>query len=195
MKRIGVFVDVSDVYHALQAKYSRKLNYEAVLAYVRELGEIQQAFAYGAQIGNHADKFIHCLTQIGFTPKYKAPKAQGKIKRRSANWDIGLTVDIFKMIDRLDMVVLGTSDGDFEPLVQFLRERGIDVLVLGCRISRELQNAATRAVEIPQSMLEEKKPDAEPKREDPPVENAEGPPSVSPILSSDAVAGDAPASD
>jgi len=159
-KRIGVFVDVSNLYYCIGKKFSnRKLDYAAYLAYIKELGDVQIAHAYGAQMRSEASGFIHCLKQIGFEPKYKTPKDYHNKEsfRRKADWDVGIAMDIVRLIERVDMLVLGTADGDLRPLVEWVKERGVEVFILSCGISRELKESATKFIEIPESMLEQER--------------------------------------
>lgn len=136
----------------------RKLDYAAYMKYVQELGLLHVAYAYGAQLENEASGFIHCLKATGYTPKYKTPKtykSDGKIKRK-ADWDVGIAMDIVQTIDRLDMVLLGSADGDLCPVVDWAQRRGAVVVVLACGISRDLRDLADQAIEIPESLLENK---------------------------------------
>jgi len=164
-KRIGVFVDISNLYYCIGKKFdNRKLDYGNYLAFIKDMGDVQHAIAYGAQMGNEATGFIHCLRQLGFDPKYKTPKNyHNKTNfKRKADWDVGIAMDIVRMIDRLDLIILGTADGDLTPLVEWAKERGVDVIILACGISRELKDAATKYIEIPESMLERQKDDKQP---------------------------------
>lgn len=159
MKRIGIFADVSNLYYCIGMKYpERKLDYAAYMAYIKELGALSVAYAYGAQLENEASGFIHCLKATGFTPKYKTPKTykfDGRIKRK-ADWDVGIAIDIVQTIDRLDIVVLGSADGDLCPVVDWAQRHGATVVVLACGISRELRELSDQAIEIPESLLEKK---------------------------------------
>jgi uncharacterized LabA/DUF88 family protein len=159
MKRIGIFADVSNLYYCIGMKYpERKLDYAAYMKYVQELGELTIAYAYGAQLENEASGFIHCLKATGYTPKYKTPKtykSEGKIKRK-ADWDVGIAMDIVQTIDRLDIVVLGSADGDLCPAVDWAQRHGATVVILACGISRDLRDLADQAIEIPESLLENK---------------------------------------
>ena len=159
-KRIGVFMDVSNLYYCIGKKYNqRKLDYGAYLDYVKELGDVQHALAYGAQMNNEAAGFIHCIRQKGYEPKYKTPKDYHNRDnfKRKCDWDVGIAIDIVRMIDRMDMIILGTADGDLRPVVEWAKEHGVDVIVLACGISRELKDVATKFIEIPESMLEKTK--------------------------------------
>jgi len=160
MKKIGMFVDVSNLYYCIRHQYpGRKLDYSELWKYVSDLGMIQVAVAYGSQKKDQAAGFITCLKEIGFRVNFKRPKAmrsKGDIKHK-ADWDVGITIDIVNMIDNIDMVVLCTADGDMAPLVKWVMDKGIEVLVIASNPSYELKKEATAVVNIPESMLEKPK--------------------------------------
>jgi len=162
MKRIGMFLDVSNLYYCVAKHFAgKRLDYNKLLELARQDGEVTKAVCYGAQLAEEAQAFISCLKHMGFETKYKTPKVYRDAKNpnkevRKANWDIGIAVDILKVISRLDMVILGSADGDFTPLVQYLTEQGVAVKVIGCEISRELKDAASEFMEVDDMMLESK---------------------------------------
>ena len=162
MKRIGMFVDVSNLYYCVNKKFGkRKLDYRKYMQFVEDLGQIQKAIAYGAQMSNQARGFILCLKEIGFETKYKTPKTyhgEGTDIKRKADWDVGIAMDMVNMIDRFDMIVLGSGDGDMLPVVEWATRQGVDVVILACTISRDLKDHATTCIEIPESLLETPKP-------------------------------------
>jgi uncharacterized LabA/DUF88 family protein len=158
MKRIAVFADVSNLYYCVGKRFGgRKLNYATYMEYIKDLGEIQEAIAYGAQLKQEARGFIHCLRQAGFTPRYKTPKSyvNDGDTRRKADWDVGIALDMVNQAERVDMMILGSADGDLTPAVEWVQARGVTVIVLASGISRELKQVANEFIEIPESMLEE----------------------------------------
>lgn len=161
MKRLGVFADISNLYYCILKKFDgRKIDYEKYMEFIKELGEIQEAIAYGAQMNEEAKGFIYALQQIGFKTKYKTPKAYNNDNeiRHKADWDVGITVDMMNLVlaGRLDMIILGTADGDMVDAVDWIRSRGVGVVTLACGISRDLKDASTKWIEIPESLLEDK---------------------------------------
>lgn len=161
--RVQVFLDISNLFYCTGKKFNgRKIDYAKYLEYVTGFGTIEKSVAYGAQLGKEAKSFINSLKMLGFETKYKEPrvfrnKAAGTTKiRRKADWDVGITLDVVNSVEakRVDLVILGTADGDLAPLITWCKSRGVDVLVLACGISRELKAVATRYVEIPESFLE-----------------------------------------
>ena len=57
---------------------------------------------------------------IGFEVKMKDLQIfAGGAKK--ADWDVGLAVDAIKMAPKLDTVIIVSGDGDFVPLVEYLK--------------------------------------------------------------------------
>ena len=160
-KRIGVFMDVSNLYYCCNQRYQAKLNYKAYIDFIKDYGEVTQAIAYGAQLKNEAKKFITVLEHLGFQAKYKSPKTfegvEGKLSiKRKADWDVGIAIDIVQIClgVGVDTIFIGSADSDLTPVVQWAISRGVTVVILACGISRELKECATKWIEIPESMME-----------------------------------------
>lgn len=154
-KRIGLFMDVSNLYYTIGDHYSgHRLNYARALDYVKGFGDVTMSVAYGANRKGQANPFIKMLQRIGFRTKYKEVKIQGTVAK--ANWDVGMAVDIMKSAENLDMIFLGSADGDFAPLAEYLVELGKVVVVFARAISKEFVNVATECIEIPESLLDKK---------------------------------------
>ena len=43
------------------------------------------------------------------------------------NWDVGMAIDILSMIDRIDILILASGDGDFVPIVKLFQKKGVVV--------------------------------------------------------------------
>lgn len=159
MKRVGIFVDISNIYMCLRSKYQRKLDYKKLMNYVNDFGEITVAIAYGAQVGDQAKAFIYYLSKLGFETKYKEPKTHrnpnGQIITK-ANWDIQIAMDILDHADNLDVVIILSADGDFIPCLKRIKENGKIVIVIGSTINNELHKVADSCIEIPEVFLEGK---------------------------------------
>ena len=156
-KKIGIFCDVSNLYYCIATKYNnRKLDYNKYYNYIQDFGDIIMAFAYGAQIKGQASKFLYALKQIGFQPKYRSPKAyhdNGTV-RKKADCDLQIAVDIIENLDAIDLLVLGSADGDFKPIIKLAIKQNVKVLVIACKISKDLKDVADEFIEIPESLLE-----------------------------------------
>jgi len=156
MKRIGLFVDVSNLYYTLKREYKRKLDYAKLKEFVEDMGEIQVMIAYGASKNGCAKKFIYKLDTLGYQTKFKEVKTfqNATSIRHKADQDVAIAVDMLNMCDRLDLIILVSADGDLLPAVETLMSKGINVLIIGCNISHDFKAVAREVIEIPQSLLE-----------------------------------------
>jgi len=154
---IGIFVDVSDIYRRLRRRHHAKLNYDAYLETVKKWGVIFRAIAYGMQQEREASGFITCLKSAGFDTRYKRPKIIRVNDReiKQCDWGIGITVDIIRLIDKLDVIVLGVSNPDYIPLVKWLRDQGKQVIIFASCVPSSLHDAANNVFEITEELLED----------------------------------------
>lgn len=121
-QRIGVFVDVQNMYHSAKNIYKANVNFQEVLKAAIADRKLIRAVAYGIiTTSGEETKFLETLGKQGFEVKTKELQIfAGGAKK--GDWDVGLAVDAIKMADKLDVVVLVTGDGDFIPLVRYLQE-------------------------------------------------------------------------
>lgn len=159
LRRVGIFVDIGNLYYCVGKRWEgRKLNYEEYLSVAQGESIRIRATAYGTQLADEAMTFISALRHFGYETKYQQPKisqnADGE-KIRKADWDVGIAMDVVRMVGRLDTVILGTADPDMVPLVKYIQERGSVARIVACGISRELKDAADSYFEITEDMLVE----------------------------------------
>lgn len=127
-QRVGVFIDVQNMYYSARAMYDSYVNFGKILETAIGKRQLIRAFAY--VIKSEAPKeqaFFDALSKAGLEIRSKDIQVfAGGAKK--GDWDVGIAVDAIKTADRLDVVVLVTGDGDFTPLVTYLRENK------GCRV-------------------------------------------------------------
>jgi len=155
-KQIAVFADVSNLFYSLKSKFGgRKLDYKKFMDFIASFGEIKVAKAYGAQNKNEAQNFIYSLKKLGFETEWKKTKTYiNKTSfNRKADWDVGMAVDMIIQSTRVDMMFLGSADGDMLPAIKYVKQMGVEVVVLASGISRELAEEI-ETIEIAKSLLE-----------------------------------------
>ena len=54
---------------------------------------------------------------------------------KKGDWDVGLAIDAISLSKQLDVVVIVSGDGDFEPLVEYLKFGGLVVEAVSFRRS------------------------------------------------------------
>jgi len=150
--RIGLFVDIQDMYENVSRKFrKKKLDYKKFLEYVNDLGKVVIAKAYGRQLTNEAVGFLNCLKKFGYLVSYRKVTAHSNDR-----WDVGITVDIFSELENIDTVVIGASHRNFLPLINKLLILEKRVLVIGAQIDPAVKTVTQSYVEVTLSMLEEK---------------------------------------
>lgn len=120
-QRIGIFVDVSNMYHSAKNLYGARINFKEILKAVTDDRQLIRAIAYAVKSNNiDEESFFDALDKSGFEVKIKDLQVfVGGAKK--ADWDIGLAMDAITMADRLDTIILVSGDGDYVPLVQYLQ--------------------------------------------------------------------------
>jgi len=157
MKQLAIFVDVSNLYFCLGKEYGKKLKYKKYLNYIEDFGDVVLKKAYGAQVNNEANKFIDHLNVLGFDTYFKEPRkvisSENNVVMK-ADWDVGITLDIMRNVDIFDTLILGSADGDFRPLIEYLQSKGKSIIVIACNISQNLKLPNITTIEIPEGHLE-----------------------------------------
>jgi len=131
-QRAGVFVDVANMYHSAKNLYKANVNFGKILETAVGNRQLIRAIAYVVRSKSKEEQsFFDAISKQGFELNVKNLQIfPGGMKK--ADWDVGLTVDAIKMANRLDVVTLVTGDGDYIPLVNYLREnKGCLVELLG----------------------------------------------------------------
>lgn len=142
-QRVGVFIDTQNLYHSAKNLYGgARVNFGQVLKDALGGRQLIRALAYMVTTEAGDEKnFIDALGKIGIEVKTKDLQifVDGSKK---ADWDVGLAVDAIKLAPKLDTVIIGSGDGDFVPLVEYLKENmgaQVEVVAFGKSSSAKLK--------------------------------------------------------
>jgi len=92
-------------------------------------------------------RFYLKLKEFGYDLKLKPVKLykqEDGTTKRKANCDVDMTFYLMKEKDNFDRVIVLSGDGDFLPVLKYLRDQGKEVIVLsrGPRTAREIKQFA-----------------------------------------------------
>src|SRR3989338_8572751 len=148
-QRVGVFVDVQNMYYSAKNLYDRHVNFGAVLKDAVAERKLIRAPAYTITAALPDEKhFFEALKKQGFEVVSKELQIfPGGVKK--GDWDIGIAVDAIKISRQLDVVVLVTGDGDFVPLVEYLRYHGLLVEIIAFK-----RTASNKLIETADDFLD-----------------------------------------
>ncbi len=151
-QRVGIFVDAQNIYHSAKNLYRARVNFKELLRVLVGERELIRAFAYVVKSdpATGEDSFFEALKQSGFDLRTKDLQvfADGSKK---GDWDVGIAVDAVRMAPSLDIVILVTGDGDFVPLIDYLKwgmGKEVHVAAFSRTASAKLRDAADAFIEI-----------------------------------------------
>ncbi len=153
-QRVGVLVDVQNMFYSAYDCFRGRLNYKKLLDTAMGNRQVVRAIAYAMRDGNNQASFFTMLREVGFELRTKEPRVRPDGTRKGG-WDIGIAVEALMLAPKLDVLVLVSGDGDFLELVQALRALGVRVEVYAFERSagRELREAADIFVPIGEEMI------------------------------------------
>lgn len=143
-QRVAVLIDVQNMYHSAKNLYGCRVNFKEVIKSAVAGRELVRAIGYVIRTESGEEKpFLEALTKIGIETKLKDLQIfPGGMKK--ADWDVGLCVDAVQLAETfINTIVLITGDGDFVPLVEHLKAKGlqVEVIAFGRSTSARLKEA------------------------------------------------------
>ena len=153
--RVGVFVDVQNMFYAAKDRYGRKVDYIKLLDLIVGPRYLMGAYAYVVQISEiDQAPFLSLLEHNGYTIKSKDLRLRGDGSAKG-DWDVGIAVDVVSMLGSLDVVILASGDGDFCPLAELIKQQNkrFEVVAFEHNTSMDLQQIADQFFPIGDELL------------------------------------------
>lgn len=170
-QRVGIFVDAQNLYHSAKNLYRGRVNYAELIRHLVGGRQLIRALAYvvrseGIGDGKKSEEarpqqwrerglssesaFFDALVNAGLELRMKDLQIFGDGLKK-ADWDVGMAVDAIRMAAFLDVVIIVTGDGDFLPLIDYLKwgvGRLVEVAAFKRSASQKIQEAADRFINI-----------------------------------------------
>lgn len=149
-QRVGVFVDVQNLYYSARNLYNGRVKFNEVLAEAVGDRKLIRAIAYVVKADMPEEHtFFEALEKAGFEVKVKELQtfAGGHQK---GDWDVGIAMDIIKAMNKLDVVVLCSGDGDFVPLLEYLQMTGqlTETIAFGRSCSSKIKELTDNFIDL-----------------------------------------------
>jgi len=123
-QRVGVFIDTQNMYYSARHLFKRKVDFKNIVEDAAANRKLIRAMAYVIKTKTAEEQpFFDALEKAGIELREKdlIEYASG---HKKGDWDVGLTIDVVRMLDMLDVIVLISGDGDYIPLINFAQSRG-----------------------------------------------------------------------
>jgi len=149
-QRVGVFVDVQNMYYSARHLHNSKVNFASILKTAVRGRELIRARAYVVKADvKDEQNFFEALEAIGFEVMAKDLQVfYGGQKK--GDWDVGIAMDIMKLAAKLDVVALVSGDGDFKELIEHANALGCrtEVIAFGKSASSKLKDSADLFIDL-----------------------------------------------
>ena len=143
-QRIGVFVDVQNMYYSAKHLYKSKADFKTILKETIADRKLIRAIAYVIKADvKDENTFYDALSEMGFEVKSKELQVfYGGAKK--GDWDVGIAMDVMRLAPKLDTIVLVSGDGDFSDLLEHAKSLGCrtEVVAFGKTTSYKLKEVA-----------------------------------------------------
>jgi len=150
-QRIGVFVDVQNMYYSARNLFSKKVNFGAILKEAVGERQLVRAIAYVIKAEVEQEKnFFEALNRQGFEVRSKDLQTFAGGSKKG-DWDVGLAMDVLKIGPKLDVVVLVSGDGDYIDLIRYVKEvigARFEVIAFGETTSSKLLEEAHQFTDL-----------------------------------------------
>lgn len=132
-QRVGIFIDTQNLYHSARSNFRAHVNYKTMIEAAVHGRLLVRAFAYviKSEAGDES-KFFEALTDMGIETRVKDLQIFYSGEKK-ADWDVGIAIDIVRMTEKLDAVVLVSGDGDFLEVLRYVKSRGVRAEVMAFR--------------------------------------------------------------
>lgn len=149
-QRVAMLIDTQNLYHSARNLYGAKVNFGAILKEAVSGRHLVRAIAYVITTEAEDEKsFFEALNSLGIETKTKDIQIFfGGAKK--ADWDVGLAVDAVRLAPKVDAIILASGDGDFVPLVEYLKFMGtqVEVITFGRSASGRLREVADDFIDM-----------------------------------------------
>ncbi len=149
-QRVAIFLDVQNLYHSAKNLYKARVDFKRVIETAVAKRNLIRSFAYVIKTKTGEEKpFFEALTNLGIEIRVKdLQEFHGGLKK--GDWDVGIAIDAIRMSSHVDTIVLATGDGDFIPLLEYLKNQGnrVEVVAFERSASSKLKEAADEFVNL-----------------------------------------------
>jgi uncharacterized LabA/DUF88 family protein len=140
--QVALFIDVNNLFHGGQRRFKGHLDYRLLFDHVRgEFGELVKSVAYGSKDNDF------------FKPSLKDLGAELRWSHTRINWNVCLTLDVVRQIERVDVIVIASCDPQIAPIHGYVKHEGLKSVALGFNINESIKAEASEWHEIRRELM------------------------------------------
>ena len=155
-QRVAILIDTQNLYHSAKNLYKAKVNFKAIVEAALGGRRLVRALSYVVNTESGEESaFFEALEKVGIEIKTKDLQVfYGGAKK--ADWDVGMAIDAIKLAQKVDAIVIATGDGDFIPLVEYVKSQGcqVEAITFGRSASGRLREVVDDFIDLDESPRE-----------------------------------------
>lgn len=149
-QRVAILIDTQNLYHSAKNLYRARVNFKHLVETALGERKLIRALAYVVNTeSGEENSFFDALEKSGIEIKTKDLQVFfGGAKK--ADWDVGLAIDAIKLAHKVDAIVIASGDGDFVPLVEYVKSQGcqVEIITFGRSASARLKEAVDDFIDM-----------------------------------------------
>ncbi|MEX0912911.1 MAG: NYN domain-containing protein [Candidatus Paceibacterota bacterium] len=149
-QRVAILIDTQNLYHSGKNLYHAKVNFGNVVKTALGGRKLVRALSYVVNTESGEEgAFFEALEKLGIEIKTKDLQIfYGGAKK--ADWDVGLAIDAIKLAHKVDAIVIASGDGDFVPLVEYIKSQGcqVEFISFGRSSSQKLRESVDDFIDM-----------------------------------------------
>ncbi|OGZ41840.1 MAG: hypothetical protein A3C80_04010 [Candidatus Ryanbacteria bacterium RIFCSPHIGHO2_02_FULL_45_43] len=149
-QRVAFFIDAQNMYHSARSLYNARVNFKEVLKSAVAGRKLIRAFGYVVRTKTGEERaFFDALVKLGIETRVRdLQEFLGGVKK--ADWDVGIAVDAIRTAEIVDTIILASGDGDFIPLLEYIKNQGrrVEVIAFGRSASGKLKEMADEFIDL-----------------------------------------------
>lgn len=149
-QRVVVLIDTQNLYYSAKNLYHSKVDFGQVLNSAISGRKLIRAFAYVVKTKTGEEQaFFEALTGLGIETRIKQLQ-EFYDGAKKADWDVGIVIDAIRASASADVIILVSGDGDFVPLLEYLRNQGkrVEVMAFGRSSSSKIKEDADEFIDL-----------------------------------------------
>jgi len=153
-QRVEVLIDVQNLYHSARNLHNARVNFNEVLKTAIAGRKFIRAFAYVVKTKTGEEKpFFEALGNLGIETRVRDLQ-EFYDGQKKADWDVGIVIDAIRTAPGVDVIILCSGDGDFVPLVEYLKNQGkrVEVIAFERTTSAALKEVADEFIDLSQDI-------------------------------------------
>jgi len=149
-QRVAILIDTQNLYHSAKNLYKAKVNFGNVVKAALGNRKLVRALSYVVNTESGEESaFFEALEKLGIEIKTKDLQIFfGGAKK--ADWDVGMAIDAIKLSHKVDAIIIATGDGDFIPMVEYVKANGcqVEAISFGRSSSSRLREAVDDFIDM-----------------------------------------------